>query len=145
VHPETIDNVINHLKVMNEIETTPEIEPTAEVQPLLRRDIAAAAIASLVSLIFFYWFTRPMVSQLQDWWRELLAYAVLPVAVAFVILYRSGWHREITGLARTCSLLLVSCAILMGDLIAVVAVRCVAVMFISLIAFCMMGLSGGNH
>ncbi len=107
--------------------------------------MAVAAVASLVSLIFFYWFTRRTVSQLQDWWMELLAYAILPIAVAFVILYRSGWHREITGLARTCFLLLVSCAILVGDLIAVVVVFCVAVMFICLIAFCMNGVSGGNH
>ena|ERR1039457_5281358 len=122
-----------------------ENEQTTEVQSPLRRDIVIASIASLVSLIIFFCAARPAVSKLQDWWAELLVYALIPISVAFVILYRSCWHREITGAARTCSLLLISCMILGGDLIAVGAVLCLAVSLICMIAFCVSGVSGGNH
>jgi hypothetical protein len=117
-----------------------EIEPLPEVRSPLHRVIAIASTASFVSLIFSFVAARWVVSQLQGWWVQLLVYAVIPVAVAFVILYRSCWHREIKGAARTCSLLLVSCAILAGDVIAVGAVICAAVVFICLIAFFVMSL-----
>ncbi len=122
-----------------------ENEQTPEVQSPLRRDIVIASTASFVSLIIFYCAAKPAVSQLQGWWVELLVYAIIPISVAFIILYRSCWHREITGAARTCSLLLISCMILGGDLIAIGALLCMAVSFICMIAFCMSGISGGNH
>jgi hypothetical protein len=122
-----------------------ENEQTPEVQSPLRRDIVIASIASLVSLTIFFCAARPAVSKLQVWWAELLIYAFIPISVAFVILYRSCWHREIAGAARTCSLLMISCIILAGDLIAVGAMLFVAASFICMIAFCMNGVSGGNH
>ena len=117
-----------------------EIEPSPEVQSPLQRVIAVASTASFVSLIFSFVAARWAVSQLQGWWVQLLAYAIVPVSVAFIILYRSCWHREIKGGARTCSLLLVSCAILAGDVVAVGVVICAAVVFICLIAFFVMSL-----
>ena len=113
-----------------------ENEPTPEVQNPLQRVIAIASIASFVSLISTFLAARWVVSQLQGWWVQLLVYAIIPISVAYIILYRSCWHREIRGAARTCSLLLVSCVILVGDIIVVGAVLCAAVIFICLIAFC---------
>src|ERR1039457_1520485 len=107
-----------------------ENEQTPEVQTPLRRVIVIASIASLVSLVFFYCVARPAVSRLQVWWVELLVYAIIPISVTFIILYRSCWHREITGAARTCSLLLISCIILGGDLIAIGFMLCIAVSLI---------------
>ena len=122
-----------------------QTEQAPEVQSPLRRAIVIAFIASFVSLILFYCVARPAVSQLQVWWVELLVYAFIPIAVTFIILYRSCWHREITGAARTCSLLLLSSVILGSELIAVGAMLCMAALFICMIAFCVSGVSGGNH
>jgi uncharacterized RDD family membrane protein YckC len=139
MHHEMIHNVLGHWSVMDENEQTPE------VQSPLQRDILIASIASLVSLAIIYFAARPVVSLLQVWWMELLVYAIIPISVAFILLYRSCWHREITGAARTCSLLVISCIILGGDLIAIGALFCMALSFFCMIAFCVNGVSGGNH
>ena len=120
-------------------------EQTPEVQSPSQRAIVIASIACFISLIIFYWVARHAVELLEVRWIEWLVYAIIPISVTFIILYRSCWHREITGAARTCSLLLISCIILGGDLIAVGAMLCMAVSFICMIAFCVNGVSGGNH
>ncbi len=85
----------------------------------LPHGVGLASLACFVSLIFVYWIARPAVERLEVWWVEWLVYAFIPLAVTFIILYRSGWHREIAGVRRTGSLLLLSCAILGVLLLAV--------------------------
>jgi len=124
---------------MEEIEQIPAVE-----RPLWREMVIVWFVCPLV-LTFTYLAAYPWVSKLQDWSAECLIYAILPIAVTFFLLYRSGWHREITGFARTCSVFLLSCVILAGDLIAVVVVFCMAVFFFCLIAFIVNAFVGGNH
>lgn len=123
---------LGHLSVMDDNEQTPE------VQSPLQRVIVIASIACFVSLTFIYWVARPAVELLEVRWVELLVYAIIPISVTFIILYRSCWHREITGAARTCSLLLLSCIILGGELIAIGFMLCMA-------WFCLIAICGGNH
>ncbi len=63
-------------------------------------------------------------------WAEWAVYALVPIAVIFVLLYRSGWHRELTGAPRTlaliglsgfifCSVLIVGGAILTALLVVI--------------------------
>jgi hypothetical protein len=113
-------------------------EQTPEVQSSFQRAIVIASIACFVSLIFFYWVARPAVELLEVRWVELLVYAIIPISVTFIILYRSSWHREIIGAARTCSLLLLSCIFLGGELIAIGFMLCIA-------WFCLIAICGGNH
>jgi len=113
-------------------------EHAPEIQSPLQRDMVIASIACFVSLLLFYSVARPAVELLEVFWEELLAYAVIPISVTFIILYRSCWHREIVGAARTGCLLLVSSGILAGVLFAI------GVM-LSLLWFCFNAVSGGNH
>ena len=93
---------------MNDHEQTPKIQsPSQEI-------IGIASFACLAALIFFYWYAGPAVKALDVWWAKLLVYVAIPILVTFIILYRSGWHRELVGLTRTCSLLLLACVILVG-------------------------------
>jgi len=93
-------------------------EPTSEAQSPLQRAVAFACIACFAALTFIYWAARPLVARLGVWWAEVLVYAIIPVTVAFVILYRSCWQREMAGRRRVFSVLLVSCAIFAGVLLA---------------------------
>jgi hypothetical protein len=120
------------LRVVNDHDQTPEI------QPPLQRAIIIASVACFVSLIFVYWLGRPAIGLLEVRWAELLVYSIIPISVTFIILYRSCWHREITGAARTCVLLVLSGVILVGVLFAIGVMLCMAWFF--WIAF-----SGGNH
>jgi len=113
-------------------------EQAPEVQSPLQRNIAIASIACFVSLIFIYWVASPAVELFEVRWVEFLVYAIIPISVTFIFLYRSCWHREITGAARTCSLLLLSCIILGGELIAIGFMLC-------MVMFCLNAISGGNH
>jgi hypothetical protein len=115
-----------------------EIDQQSEVQSPLQRAVVIAAIACFVSLAFSYWMGRPAVGLLEDRWAELLAYAIIPMAVTFIILYRSCWHREIMGAVRTCVLLLLSWVILLGVLLAVGVMLCMA-------WFCLNAVTGGFH
>lgn len=65
--------------------------------------------------------------------------------MTFVVLYRSDWHREITGVARTGSLLLLSGVILGGEMIAAVVIIGVAFLFICAGLFGVSAVSGGSH
>ena len=131
---------------MNENDSIPEVQqPFPEEPHPLQRIITIAAVACFASALGFYLISRHEVAQLQVWWAELMVYAVVPVAVTFVVLYRSGWHREITGAARTCSLLVLSGAILGGEMILAVATIGVAILFICAGLFGVGAVSGGNH
>jgi hypothetical protein len=105
---------------MDDDEQMPEIPPPA---------IVVAFIASLISLMLVYWVARPAVERLEDGWVQLLVYAFVPMTTAFVILYRSDWHPEITGVARTCSLLLLSGIIFIGVLIACGVMLCIGLFY----------------
>jgi uncharacterized membrane protein YgdD (TMEM256/DUF423 family) len=79
--------------------------------------IGVASFACFVCLAVIYRLAHPVVVRLGIWWEELLVYALIPVAVTFVILYRSHWHREIARAARASWLVLLSCVIFCGDLL----------------------------
>jgi hypothetical protein len=113
-------------------------EQTPEVQSPLQRDMIVASFGCFVSLIFFYLVARAAVALFEDWWIKLLAYAIIPLSVTFIILYRSCWHREIVGVARTLSLLLISCVILVGEF-------CAIGVMLSMLWFCFNAVYGGNH
>ena len=99
-------------------------EQMPEVQSPSKQAIIVASIACFVSLTLFYSIARPAVELLEVGWIEFLAYAIIPTSVTFIILYRSCWHEEITGVARTCSLFLLSCIILSGVLIIIGILLC---------------------
>ena len=99
----------SRLSVMNHSDQPSEIQSP----------IGVAAFACLVCFAFFYWYAEPAVKVLDVLWAKLLVYALIPILVTFIILYCSGWHREIVGPTRTCSLLLLSFAILVGVLFAI--------------------------
>jgi hypothetical protein len=83
-----------------------------EFQFPFSRAIGVASFVCFVSLILVYWIARPAVRLIEVRWVGWLAYALLPVTVTFITLYRSSWHPEMRGAARTGSVLLVSCVIL---------------------------------
>ena len=80
--------------------------------------IVFSSFVCAVSLVLCYVITRPIVGLLEvGWILILLLYTVIPTSVTFIFLYRSCWHRGITGVARTVSLIFLSCAIFIGVLI----------------------------
>jgi hypothetical protein len=81
--------------------------------------VGLALFACVASFGLVVLLARPWVALLSIWWIELWVYSLIPVALTFIILYRSTWCPEITGVARTCSLLLLSCAILGGIILAI--------------------------
>ncbi len=83
--------------------------------------MTAAFITCFVALVIIYWVAHPVVSELGIWWAEGLAYAAIPITATFTILYRSRWHQEVAGGRRTGSLLLISCVIFGGVLLALAA------------------------
>jgi hypothetical protein len=111
---------------------------SSEVQSPVQQAVILASFACFVSLAFCYWAARPVVDSIEVPWIEFLAYALVPMAVTFMILYRSGWHREIFGAKRTCSLLLLSFTILSGVILGSSLLLYVAM-------FGLNALSGGNH
>ena len=122
----------SQLSVVNNNEQTPE------AQSPLQHAFAIASVACFASLLIVCWAARPAADWLATTWAGLLVYAIIPISVTFIILYRSCWHREILGAARTCRLLLLSCAILAG-----VSVATGVMLFI--LSFGLMAMTGGNH
>ena len=70
-------------------------------------------LVCFAAFVFMNWVARPMVEKLEVDWAVLLVDMLVPISVTFVSLYRSCWHPEITGAARTFSLLFLSCFILL--------------------------------
>ena len=68
----------------------------------------------------------------------MLVYALLPLSVTFIILYRSCWHQELSKAKRAMSSLLISCVILGGVLL-------VSGVMFYVTLFCFNAASGGNH
>jgi hypothetical protein len=113
-------------------------EQKTEVQPSSEQFVVIASIARLVSSLFSYWIARRAVELLEARWVQWLVYAIIPIIVTFIILYRSCWHSEITGAARTCSLLLLSSIILIGMLFVIGIMLCMG-------WFCLNAVTGGSH
>ncbi|MGA9452409.1 MAG: hypothetical protein WBW41_13820 [Verrucomicrobiia bacterium] len=112
--------VFSRLSVMNHSDQPSEFQ----------LPIGVASFACLVCFAFIYLVARPAVLLLEVWWAEWLAYALIPVSVAFIILYRSCWHPEMVRAARTSCLVLLSCIIFCSDLVFIgilIATLCVFV------------------
>jgi hypothetical protein len=77
-----------------------------------------AVIASMASLAIVHLVFKSAIAWLEVWWAELFVYALIPISVIFFILYRSCWHRELTGALRTLSLVglssIIFAAVLLG-------------------------------
>lgn len=65
-------------------------------------------------------------------WVILGTFVLVPMAVAFVILYRSSWHREYSRLRRVVSVLLSSCAVYFVDLVVAGVLLLIASLMIAL-------------
>jgi hypothetical protein len=117
--------------------------------PMIRfhfeRMVVIASLACFFTLMFLYCAARPAASPFHIWWIELPACTFIPVAVAYLVLYRSGWRREIAGAARACSVLRLSCLILGGELLAVGILLCIAVLGVCMAQVGLGAISGGNH
>jgi hypothetical protein len=87
------------------------------VPPLLSAGLACLACVPIVYLA-----TRPIV-----WltlvpgvqWLVVGLFTILPVSVAFIVLYRSAWHEERPRLKRIFSAMMSACIIFGVDLFAV--------------------------
>lgn len=101
--------------------------------------LGKAALASLVCLIVVYSLTCRYVSLLSTPWAELLLYSLIPLAVAFRILYHSHWHNEQRKASRCGSVALLSLVALGGALLSIGII-------VTLLAFlaiaCRMGIGG---
>jgi hypothetical protein len=106
---------------MSEDEQTPSVDSSSE------QSIVIASLGCFISLAAFYWITRPLVLRLQVWWAELLIYSIVPILVTFTLLYRSCWHGELSGWARTCCVLALCCITLTIELIIIGIMLCIAV------------------
>lgn len=80
-------------------------KPTEASQP----PIGMAGFACMVCLAVVYLAARPLMNWLDIWWAGVLLCSVIPIAVAFLILYRSSWHRELPRVTRILSTILMSC------------------------------------
>ena len=104
-------------------------EQTLEAQSPLQRVVGIASFACFVCLSLIWWIASPVVKLLDVWWAELLVYTIIPISVTFIILYRSCWHQEIVGATRTCSLLLLSGAVLSGIILALGVIFSIAMFY----------------
>lgn len=103
-----------------------------EQSPEIPLPIGLAALACCVCFAFIYWAVRPVMVLLPVWWAQLPIYSMLPLAVTFAILYRSGWHREMARVGRTSSLILVSGLIFCSDLVIIGIMVAAACMFLGI-------------
>ncbi|HEY1663985.1 MAG TPA: hypothetical protein VGI03_16320 [Verrucomicrobiae bacterium] len=131
----------------NELQIMEESGPNPEVR--IPRAIRLGLLTCCASALGSYEVSHIWVSRLQVWWMEGLGYALLPLSMTFIVLYRSCWRREITGAPRVSYLLLYSCIILgseiLATMLAVVLIFGAVLLCLSLVAFCANAFSGGNH
>jgi hypothetical protein len=112
-------------KIIAELDCRKISEPTEASQP----PIGIAAFACMVCLGVVYLAARPVVSWLHIWWAGVLIYSVIPISVAFIILYRSSWHHELPSVKRILFMILSSCIVFCGVILfglAIIAVLDVA-------------------
>lgn len=94
-----------------------------------------AGLGSLFCVPVIYLATRPVVWLLHmQWIAWLLAglFILVPLAVTFIILYRSGWHEDSPKFRRILTTAFSSCVILGVDLIAVGALVAAVCLIIGL-------------
>jgi len=77
----------------------------------------AAIFACIVSFVLIHWTALCMAPWIQVWWTELLVNPLIPMMLIFIILYRSRCRREVIGITRILSLLLLSVIIFAGTII----------------------------
>jgi hypothetical protein len=82
-----------------------------------------AGLVCLLCLPVIYLVTRPLIWLLHaHWavWPLVTLWILIPAAAAFVVLYRSAWHREWPRNRRIFSVIFSSCVIFGVDLVVVV-------------------------
>jgi hypothetical protein len=82
-----------------------------------------AGLACLMCLPAVYAATRPVIWWLHvSWiaWPLLTLFIVIPLSVAFIILYSSAWHQEWPRIRRIASVALSSCVIFGIDLLLII-------------------------
>jgi hypothetical protein len=97
--------------------------------------VVLAALGALLCLPIIRLVTSPMgrfVNIHVAEWLMFGSFVIIPTAVAFVILYRSSWHREYSVLRRIVSVLLSSCAVYCVDLLIAGALLLIACLMIGL-------------
>ncbi|HUC83562.1 MAG TPA: hypothetical protein VL970_00105 [Candidatus Acidoferrales bacterium] len=99
-------------------------QPPESQSPLL-----ASTAAAVISFALLFWLDSRFVSSLQRWWVELLAYAAIPIMLAFIVLYRSAWHHEMRRATRALLLAFTSCTIF-GVAVVIAAVAMVVISFV---------------
>jgi hypothetical protein len=73
-----------------------------------------SSFVCFATFLFVAWTANPLFATQQFEWVELMIDAGIPIAVTFVFLYGSSWHREISGAKRTLSLILLSFVVFGG-------------------------------
>lgn len=106
-------NPVQEPKIMDDNETMDGKAP-----PFL-----IAGLACLLCLPIIYLATRPLIWLLQArWvvWPLFTLWTFVPVSAAFMVLYRSAWHREWPRNRRIFSMIFSSCVIFGVDLLVVI-------------------------
>jgi len=111
------------------------IEPPTEAQTPAQRAEIIAGLACLAAMVSLFVVSRPVVDVLHVWWAGWSLCTVLPIALAFAILYGSCVHREMGRVARALFLFLNSLLIFAGICLALAAVAFVAVAILPLSRF----------
>ena len=102
-------------------------EQTEESQP----PIGLAGLACFGTLAVVYLATSPLIGFQGIWGILWLLDFFIPVLAAFVILYRSSWHRELPNVTRILSMMLSSCIIYAVVFIAGALIVAIASVFFS--------------
>jgi hypothetical protein len=90
----------------------PDNQPTDAKLPVGAAAFVCLACVAFVSLSGRFW-----VARLGGRWTEFLVYALIPVSITFIILYRSCWHLDMARPVRVGCLMLFSFLILGGDML----------------------------
>lgn len=97
--------------------------------------VVLAALGGLLCLPLIRLVTAPvgwfLHSHVADW-LMFGSFVLVPTAVAFVILYRSSWHREYPLLRRIASVFFSSCAVYCVDLVIAAVLLLIACLMIGL-------------
>jgi hypothetical protein len=100
----------------------------SEVQSRAQREGIVAAFACLASTLLLLKIA-PMMRWLHWGWAGSLVGALVPLALTFVLLYRSSIHREMIRLARVAYVFLISISIYAGVAFAIGMIIFFAIIF----------------
>jgi hypothetical protein len=79
--------------------------------PEAHSPLVASFVAALFSFALIFGMDSRFIGALPQWWAELLVYAVIPILLAFILLYRSSWHHEMRRATRALVLTVTSCTL----------------------------------